>query len=45
MAAVNDRVTPYKRVRDVVFTDAIPVSAAGKVLKRVLADRERAAAG
>lgn len=45
MAAVNDRVTPYKRVRDVVFTDAIPVSAAGKVLKRVLADRERAGAG
>ena len=45
MAAVNDRVTPYKRLRDVVFTDAIPVSAAGKVLKRVLADRERAAAG
>jgi long-chain acyl-CoA synthetase len=45
MAAVNDRVTPYKRVRAVVFTDAIPVSPAGKVLKRVLADRERAAAG
>ncbi|SFP86604.1 long-chain acyl-CoA synthetase [Geodermatophilus dictyosporus] len=44
MAAVNDRVTPYKRLRDVVFIDAIPVSAAGKVLKRELAARERGAA-
>jgi long-chain acyl-CoA synthetase len=43
MAAVNGRVTPYKRLRDVVFTDAIPVSAAGKVLKRELAAWERAA--
>jgi long-chain acyl-CoA synthetase len=42
MAAVNERVTPYKRLRDVVFIDAIPVSAAGKVLKRELAARERA---
>ena len=44
MAAVNEHVTPYKRLRDVVFIDAIPVSAAGKVLKRELAARERAAA-
>ncbi|MGY1807742.1 class I adenylate-forming enzyme family protein [Blastococcus sp. SYSU D00669] len=43
MAAVNERVVPYKRLRDVVFIDAIPVSAAGKVLKRELAARERAA--
>jgi long-chain acyl-CoA synthetase len=43
MAAVNERVTPYKRLRDVVFIEAIPVSAAGKVLKRELAARERAA--
>ena len=43
MAAVNERVTPYKRLRDVVFVDAIPVSAAGKVLERELAARERAA--
>src|SRR4051794_8346571 len=41
MTAVNDKVTPYKRLRDVVFIDAIPVSAAGKVLKRELAARER----
>jgi acyl-CoA synthetase (AMP-forming)/AMP-acid ligase II len=45
MAAVNDKVTPYKRLRDVVFIDAIPVSAAGKVLKRELAQREREAVG
>ena len=43
MAAVNDLVTPYKRLRDVVFVDALPVSAAGKVLKRELAARERTA--
>ncbi|SOE01572.1 class I adenylate-forming enzyme family protein [Blastococcus haudaquaticus] len=41
MTAVNDKVTPYKRLRDVVFIDAIPVSAAGKVLKRELAAKER----
>jgi long-chain acyl-CoA synthetase len=45
MAAVNGKVTPYKRLRDVVFIDAIPVSAAGKVLKRELAARERATPG
>jgi long-chain acyl-CoA synthetase len=43
MEAVNAQVVPYKRLRDVVFIDAIPVSAAGKVLKRELAARERAA--
>src|SRR3954464_13006753 len=41
MGAVNDKVTPYKRLRDVVFIEAIPVSAAGKVLKRELASNER----
>src|SRR4051794_22164698 len=45
MAAVNDQVVHYKRLRDVVFIDAIPVSAAGKVLKRELAAREREAVG
>ncbi|MGY1744048.1 class I adenylate-forming enzyme family protein [Blastococcus sp. SYSU D00695] len=45
MHAVNAHVTPYKRLRDVVFIDAIPVSAAGKVLKRELAARERAGTG
>jgi long-chain acyl-CoA synthetase len=45
MAAVNEHVVHYKRLRDVVFIDAIPVSAAGKVLKRELAAREKAAVG
>jgi long-chain acyl-CoA synthetase len=45
MAAVNEHVVHYKRLRDVVFIDAIPVSAAGKVLKRELAARERVATG
>jgi long-chain acyl-CoA synthetase len=44
MAAINGQVTPYKRLRDVVFVDALPVSPAGKVLKRELAARERKAA-
>jgi long-chain acyl-CoA synthetase len=39
MAHVDERVTPYKRVRRVEFVDSIPVSAAGKVLKRELRDR------
>ncbi|MCA0144298.1 class I adenylate-forming enzyme family protein [Blastococcus sp. LR1] len=45
MTAVNDKVTPYKRLRAVRFIDAIPVSAAGKVLKRELAAKEREQVG
>jgi long-chain acyl-CoA synthetase len=44
MGVINEQVTPYKRLRDVVFVDALPVSPAGKVLKRELSARERAAA-
>ena len=40
---VNAQVTPYKRLREIVLVDEIPVSAAGKVLKRAL--RERLVAG
>jgi long-chain acyl-CoA synthetase len=36
MAHVNEKVTPYKKLREVKLIDAIPVSAAGKVLKREL---------
>jgi len=36
MAAVNEKVLPYKRLREVHFVAEIPVSAAGKVLKREL---------
>jgi long-chain acyl-CoA synthetase len=45
MASVNGEVTHYKRLRDVVFIAAIPVSAAGKVLKRELAAKEREKVG
>jgi long-chain acyl-CoA synthetase len=33
---MNAEVAAYKKIREVVFTDEIPVSAAGKVLKREL---------
>jgi long-chain acyl-CoA synthetase len=39
MDAINDQVVPYKRLREVRFVDQIPVSAAGKVLKRELRAR------
>jgi long-chain acyl-CoA synthetase len=39
MAAVNEQVVPYKQLRDVYIVDSIPVSAAGKVLKRELRGR------
>ncbi len=39
MAYVAERVAPYKKVRRVDFTDAIPKSASGKILRRLLKDR------
>ncbi|MEU4838525.1 AMP-binding protein [Nocardia testacea] len=33
---VADKVAPYKKVRTVAFVDAIPKSAAGKILRRIL---------
>ena len=42
---VRERVSSYKQVRLVEFVDEIPKSASGKILRRVLVDRERAAAG
>jgi acyl-CoA synthetase (AMP-forming)/AMP-acid ligase II len=41
MAWVAERVAPHKRIRHVEFIDQIPKSASGKVLRRVLLDRER----
>jgi acyl-CoA synthetase (AMP-forming)/AMP-acid ligase II len=41
---VAERVAPYKRVRTVEFVEEIPKAASGKILRRVLIDRERAAA-
>jgi acyl-CoA synthetase (AMP-forming)/AMP-acid ligase II len=43
MQFVADKVSTYKRVRQVEFVDEIPKSASGKILRRVLVDRERAA--
>ncbi|HKP45467.1 MAG TPA: AMP-binding protein [Pyrinomonadaceae bacterium] len=43
MEFVAARVAPHKRIREVEFTDKIPKSPSGKILRRVLvqADRER----
>jgi acyl-CoA synthetase (AMP-forming)/AMP-acid ligase II len=43
LAYVAERVAPYKKVRRLEFIDQIPKSAAGKILRRVLVERERAA--
>jgi acyl-CoA synthetase (AMP-forming)/AMP-acid ligase II len=43
-AFVAERVAPYKKIRVVEFVDEIPKSPSGKILRRVLIDRERAAA-
>ncbi|MFC0109934.1 class I adenylate-forming enzyme family protein [Kibdelosporangium aridum] len=39
MADINEQVVPYKRLREVVVTDQIPISPAGKILKRELRAR------
>jgi acyl-CoA synthetase (AMP-forming)/AMP-acid ligase II len=43
-AFVAERVAPYKKVRAVELIDEIPKTPSGKVLRRVLIDRERVAA-
>jgi acyl-CoA synthetase (AMP-forming)/AMP-acid ligase II len=43
MAFVAARVAPYKKVRRLEFIGQIPKSATGKILRRVLVERERAA--
>jgi acyl-CoA synthetase (AMP-forming)/AMP-acid ligase II len=43
MAFVAERVAPYKRLRRVEFVDEIPKSLSGKILRRVLIERDRAA--
>jgi acyl-CoA synthetase (AMP-forming)/AMP-acid ligase II len=42
MAWVAERVAPQKRVRLVELTDEIPKSPSGKILRRILVERERA---
>ena len=44
MPYVAEHVAPYKRIRRVEVIDAIPKSASGKILRRVLVERERALA-
>ncbi|MCX7752996.1 MAG: 4-coumarate--CoA ligase family protein [Blastocatellia bacterium] len=41
MAYVAERVAPYKKIRRVEFVEQIPRSASGKILRRVLIERER----
>jgi acyl-CoA synthetase (AMP-forming)/AMP-acid ligase II len=43
MTFLLPQVAHYKRVRQVAFVDAIPKSPSGKILRRILVDRERAA--
>jgi acyl-CoA synthetase (AMP-forming)/AMP-acid ligase II len=45
IAWVTERVAPQKRIRVVEAVDEIPKSPSGKILRRVLVERERAAAG
>jgi acyl-CoA synthetase (AMP-forming)/AMP-acid ligase II len=40
MAYVAERVAPYKKIRAVELIDAIPKSPSGKILRRVLRERE-----
>ncbi|GFN06097.1 hypothetical protein Smic_46530 [Streptomyces microflavus] len=41
MAYVAERVSPYKKVRQAEFIDAVPRAASGKILRRELRDREK----
>jgi acyl-CoA synthetase (AMP-forming)/AMP-acid ligase II len=43
-AFVAERVAPHKKVRLVEFVDEIPKAASGKILRRLLMDRDRQAA-
>jgi acyl-CoA synthetase (AMP-forming)/AMP-acid ligase II len=45
IAWVGERVAPQKRIRLVELTEEIPKSPSGKILRRVLVERERAAEG
>jgi acyl-CoA synthetase (AMP-forming)/AMP-acid ligase II len=42
MAWVAGRVAPHKKIRVVEFVDQLPKSATGKLLRRVLIERDRA---
>ena len=42
MRFVEERVAPYKKVREVEFVEAIPKTPSGKILRRELIEQERA---
>jgi acyl-CoA synthetase (AMP-forming)/AMP-acid ligase II len=44
MVYVAEHVSPYKKVRKVEFVDSIPKSPSGKILRRLLVEKERQAA-
>ena len=41
MAFVNNKVAPYKAIREVEFRKELPISSAGKVLRRLLKQEEK----
>ncbi len=45
MRFVEERVAPYKKVREIEFVEAIPKSLSGKILRRDLIEQERAKSG
>jgi acyl-CoA synthetase (AMP-forming)/AMP-acid ligase II len=45
MTFVEERVAPFKKIRRVEFVELIPKSPSGKILRRVLVERERAMNG
>ncbi|HEU5349658.1 MAG TPA: AMP-binding protein, partial [Ktedonobacterales bacterium] len=44
MAYVAERVAPHKKIRRLEFIETVPKTASGKILRRVLIERERAGA-
>ena len=42
MSFVEERVAPYKKVREIEFVEAIPKTPSGKILRRELIEQERA---
>jgi acyl-CoA synthetase (AMP-forming)/AMP-acid ligase II len=45
MAFVAERVAPHKRIRDLEFIEQIPKSASGKILRRLLVQKEQERTG
>jgi long-chain acyl-CoA synthetase len=41
MTFVNNKVAPYKAIREIEFRKELPISSAGKVLRRVLQEEEK----